>query len=965
MIVISFKILPFPRKLIHTLAQFLKEKRRAAILLPRLAISTEYPSKATIDGMNRLTHAHALAFMVFCLLVAAALRLPNLSNVPPGLHYDEAANGILSADIGLRGELPIFISSYTGKEALFFYLAGIIMRLVGVSVFSLRLTAAFVGMLTVAATYWLGREMLADRRLAILAAALLAVSFWHVLFSRLGFRAITQPLLQALTVAALFRGLRRQDNRWLAVGGLFLGLTAYTYLAARLFPILLLIALIPLIFSPATFRLRWRQLALFAGVAIIILLPLLGYFFTHPNAFWVRIGQVAPKPTSTGLTLWESFLKSWGMFFLRGDTFWRFNLPGRPLFNWLWGALLVVGWLVTLLRWRRFPYDWQRAATTLLIFTPLVMILPTALATNELIPSNLRAIGLIPFIFYLPAIGVVILFHDIERRFGYPPLTFSVIFIALLLLLSGSLSTADTYFEDWAGETTLFYESDGDLAAVAQFLDKTDIVDKTVYVAAPHYRHPTVAFLSQEYENIKWLPESEALVFPPTGSALLVYPHNSPAPAWAASYLDLGQIVAAPTFEGPEDAFVAYNLPELPSLPVNNRVDINFGNEITLLGYEMTPTVAGSFLPVMIFWRVDSPATADYMPFLQLEDAWGHRWSQTETFAYPAEQWETGETIIQQVNVLLPVGMPPGTYRIRLGLFDPHTAERLPRLDQAGGFAGDAYLIENVQIMAGGVPASLPEPPFVEDQAFLPGLHLLGYERGGASAMTGAPWGLSLWWLATEPLPSLSTTLELVGNGGQVHTMLEGQPVHDNYPFEEWQPPQFIIDQRSLLIPATFPVGDYRLQLRLSELGGDDRLFIAPQVQTKIDATFGNEISLLGYDVSPLGDNVYKLVLIWQASQEPSADYTVFVHVLDQDGACCVWQQDTMPQQNQYPTSRWLPGEVVVDTFEVTLPSNLPPGEYPVEIGLYIAETGQRLTIEELPGEKGSESLLIQSFSIP
>ena len=98
------------------------------------------------------------------------------------------------------------------------------------------------------------------------------------------------------------------------------------------------------------------------------------------------------------------------------------------------GALLVVGWFVTLLRWRRFPYDWQRAAITLLIFTPLVMILPTALATNELIPSNLRAIGLIPFIFYLPAIGVVILFRGIERRFGYPPLTFSVIFIALLSL---------------------------------------------------------------------------------------------------------------------------------------------------------------------------------------------------------------------------------------------------------------------------------------------------------------------------------------------------------------------------------------------------------------------------------------------------------------------------------------------------------------------------------------------------
>ena len=96
--------------------------------------------------MNRLTRNHALAFMVLCLLVAAALRLPNLPEAPPGLHYDEAANGILSAEIGLRGNRPIFISSYTGKEVFFFYLAGGMMRLLGDSVFSLRLTAAFVGL---------------------------------------------------------------------------------------------------------------------------------------------------------------------------------------------------------------------------------------------------------------------------------------------------------------------------------------------------------------------------------------------------------------------------------------------------------------------------------------------------------------------------------------------------------------------------------------------------------------------------------------------------------------------------------------------------------------------------------------------------------------------------------------------------------------------------------------------------
>ena len=227
--------------------------------------------------------------MVLCLLAAALLRIPGLEQTPPGLHYDEAANVVLAREIGLQGERPIFISSYTGKEVLFFYLAGAMMRIAGPSAFALRLTAAFVGLLTVAATYTLGRALLADRRLAVLAAALLAISFWHLVFSRLGFRAIGQPLLQALAVLALFRGLRQPHWRWFVLAGLFLGLTAYTYLAAPLpAPIAAGFA--------AGARLRPTRLLPWpggrsrpggAGASAAL-------FLAPSDAFWVRIDQVAP-----------------------------------------------------------------------------------------------------------------------------------------------------------------------------------------------------------------------------------------------------------------------------------------------------------------------------------------------------------------------------------------------------------------------------------------------------------------------------------------------------------------------------------------------------------------------------------------------------------------------------------------------------------------------------------------------
>jgi 4-amino-4-deoxy-L-arabinose transferase-like glycosyltransferase len=210
----------------------------------------------------RLTRTQTLAVLVLVLLVTAVLRLPNLPTIPPGLHFDEAANALLTGDIAFRDYRPVFISSYTGKEVLFFYLAAGVMASVGESVFALRLTAAFIGLLTVAATYWAGYELLRDRRVALLAATILAVSFWHVLFSRLGFRAISQPLLQALMVAMLLRGLRREDWRWLAGAGAMLGLAAYTYLAVRLFPVLLLLACLPLLWHG---RRRWAQLGLGGG----------------------------------------------------------------------------------------------------------------------------------------------------------------------------------------------------------------------------------------------------------------------------------------------------------------------------------------------------------------------------------------------------------------------------------------------------------------------------------------------------------------------------------------------------------------------------------------------------------------------------------------------------------------------------------------------------------------------------
>ncbi len=944
-----------------------------------------------------MTRRLALQLMLLCLLVAAALRLPNIIEAPPGLHFDEAANGILAGDIGLRGQRPVFITSYTGKEVFFFYIAGGLIRTLGESVFSLRLTSAYLGLLTIAVTYWLGRELLSDRRIAIIAAALLAISFWHILFSRLGFRAISQPLLQAITVAALYRGLRRQSWIWFVFAGVSLGLTAYTYLAARIFLIPLIFSLIPLLMGKNRSPGRWKQLLVFFGAAFVVVLPLLIFFIGQPDAFWVRIGQVSPDGTSF-TSLFESYRHSLGMIFLDGDPYWRFNIPGQPIFNWLWGGLSVIGLIYLLLNLRKKEVDRQRAAYLLLIIMPFFMLLPTALATGDIVPSNLRAIGLLPFLFFLPAIGFITLFSSISRslnsimakwaRGGNVILPLRQLFterdgltrISVFLILAiGAFTVYQSYFREWALREDLFYDSDADLVATSQYLNDADPSDNSLYLSANHYRHPTVAFLTEQYDRIKWLPQSKAIVFPSDGEATYLFSHNSPLPEWAVDYFPSTPIVSGADGPDGEPTFSLYQLAGPIEIAPPNVTNANFANQVTLLGYSIESIAAGDVLSLELFWRVEEQPTANLLPFVHLEDAWKHRWGQVESFAYPAEQWAPGEIIVQRVELPLAPGMPPGEYRLRIGIFAPDTNKQLVLIDDLGRFAGNGQIVESIMIGNGTTPGQLPIPVNPINLAINPNLTLVGYERAEDQVAAGAPFSMSLWWEATAPLDSMTYRLEIVRSDSTGFILANTAPVHGTYEFTDWATPQFLIDHQSLQVPGSIPAGDYQLILRLLDAADEtlntvdlgslsiktqERLFTLPKTTVPQAANFGDEILLAGYDFAPSEDGgSFELTLVWQAITDPADNYTVFVHVLDQDGSCCVWQQDINPLQGNYPTNQWFTGEVVVDNYSIDLPEDLPSGSYPLEIGLYLPETGTRLKVS-VPGQRDSDALYLKPLQV-
>jgi len=144
------------------------------------------------------------------------------------------------------------------------------------------------------------------------------------------------------------------------------------------------------------------------------------------------------------------------------------------------------------------------------------------------------------------------------------------------------------------------------------------------------------------------------------------------------------------------------------------------------------------------------------------------------------------------------------------------------------------------------------------------------------------------------------------------------------------------------------------------------RVYRPSSLQRERNVGFGDSLALLGDSVErPAGTGsllapgqTITVTLLWQAQQPVSADYTVFVHLLDRAGGRWA-QHDAQPLSNLYPTSRWAAGEMVRDRHPLNLPTDLPPGRYFLRVGLYRPATGDRL-----PVSTGGDSFLLATLLV-
>jgi hypothetical protein len=121
-------------------------------------------------------------------------------------------------------------------------------------------------------------------------------------------------------------------------------------------------------------------------------------------------------------------------------------------------------------------------------------------------------------------------------------------------------------------------------------------------------------------------------------------------------------------------------------------------------------------------------------------------------------------------------------------------------------------------------------------------------------------------------------------------------------------------------------------------------LRVSPQHVTQADF---RQAMLIGFDAPAQArpGEPTLLRLYWRATATLPQDYTVFVHLLDGAGQPVV-QADAEPRDRGYPTSAWVAGDVIPDDHVLNLPANLAPGDYVLQVGLYLAPNGPRLPLK-------------------
>ncbi len=249
-------------------------------------------------------------------LIAVIVRFWQLGNIPPSLDWDEAALGYNAYSIAKTGrdeygtKLPLTIRSFDDyKPPLYTYLTVPSVAVFGLEPWAVRLPSALMGIAAVIGSFLLTKKLLEHANIfktqkllsyiPPLTSFLLAISPWHIQFSRIAFEANSGLTINIWALVAFFWGLTKR--RFLTLSAFLFGLSLYAYHSERIFSPLLVLMLI-IIFRDefiTGFRKDKKNFIVAVFIGIIVVSPLIPIFLNKTTL--TRLRGTSALADQTGL----------------------------------------------------------------------------------------------------------------------------------------------------------------------------------------------------------------------------------------------------------------------------------------------------------------------------------------------------------------------------------------------------------------------------------------------------------------------------------------------------------------------------------------------------------------------------------------------------------------------------------------------------------------------------------------
>jgi hypothetical protein len=487
-----------------------------------IALYVLVPYRPISPAAGRLTVV-TIALGLLILVLGIFMRIYRLEVQPFGIWNDEVDIGMIANRIISNPDFRPYIVPDNQTPLHFFGLVAFSFQLLGSSIIAIRIVTVLMGVASIIFAFLAGREAKGNR-LGLLFAFAVAVSRWHINFSRFGVYTISVSCFGLLAIWFLLRARRTHQLHDFAWAGAALGFGLNFYIAARL----TVIALFIYLFYEFLLAI-WRKLApvgtnpfprsslligLFALSVTLWLTtaPLVQYAFTNPDLYWGRSNEVSIFTLRDEPNLIKAIYKNTVthllMFNYHGDNNGRHNLPGEPMLDPAMGVFFVVGASLAIIQIRK-PINF------LMIVLFIVGLMGGILSLDFEAPQSTRAFNAIIPVLYFVALTGETLLRGIDRFVRSPAIRTIIITLASILIGGYIIYyNANTYFVKQANNDSVWYEYNGIETMTAYRMRDAFKEGTNIYGSVYLNNHIVIQFLDPDITGTQTL-------IPPNGFPLL------------------------------------------------------------------------------------------------------------------------------------------------------------------------------------------------------------------------------------------------------------------------------------------------------------------------------------------------------------------------------------------------------------------------------------------------------------